>query len=103
MTTTLRVHRDGAGIELRRGTFTVSLDGTPAGDIEWQGTVEVPLDPGTHVVKVERGRYSSHPHTFTATDGETASFRCHGAMLWPRFVLSLFMTNLAISLHENKS
>ncbi|HEY1831877.1 MAG TPA: hypothetical protein VGG38_16715 [Acidimicrobiales bacterium] len=104
MTTTLRVHREapGIGFELRRGTFTVSLDGTAIGTIDWQGTLEVPIDPGRHVVKAEVGRYSSRPQTFDVAEQETASFRCHGAMLWPRFVLSLFVTNLAINLHEAK-
>lgn len=55
---TLRLVREGFGIELRRGRFDVTVD------------------------------------------GETASFRCHGAMVWPRFVASLVKPDLAISLRR---
>jgi hypothetical protein len=31
-------------------------------------------------------------------DGQVASFRCHGAMVWPRWVASFVKPDLAISL-----
>ena len=74
------------GIELRRGTFDVVVDGNSAGRIEHHDTVEVPIDPGPHTIRIRAGRYSSPEHSFEASDGETITFRIHGAMMWPRYV-----------------
>jgi hypothetical protein len=54
--------------------------------------------PGRHTLRIRKGRYSSREYSFDATDGETVSFRCHGAMVWPRYVASLVKPDLAISL-----
>jgi len=102
MSATLRLARQGAGIELRRGTFEVVVDGAPVGTIEWQGTSEAPVEPGRHVLRVRKGRYSSGDHAFEAKDGEVVTFRCHGAMLWPRFVVSLVKPDLAISVRPEE-
>ena len=42
------------------------------------------------------GRYSSQPHPFTVTDGETIALRCHGAAGWPNLIASLIAPDLAI-------
>jgi hypothetical protein len=31
-------------------------------------------------------------------DGEVINFRCHGTRIWPRYVASIFVPSLAISL-----
>jgi hypothetical protein len=31
-------------------------------------------------------------------DGQVANFRCHGAMMWPRYVVSAVVPTMAISL-----
>jgi hypothetical protein len=31
-------------------------------------------------------------------DGDVASFRCHGAMIWPTYLVSFLKPDLAISL-----
>jgi hypothetical protein len=85
-------------MELRRGTFDISIDGRSEGAIEWRQSVEVRLDPGRHVLRVRRGRYSSPDRSFDVADGEVVNFRCHGAMMWPRYVASLVKPDLAISL-----
>jgi hypothetical protein len=95
---TLRLTREGVGIELRRGEFEISLDGKGAGSIKWGETVETPLEPGHHTLRLRVGRYSSRDCSFDAADGEVVSFRCHGAMVWPRFVASLVKPDLGISL-----
>jgi hypothetical protein len=95
---TLRLTRQGAGIELRRGQFEISVDGKSAGSVTWGETVEIPLEPGRHTLRLRVGRYSSQERPFDAADSEVVSFRCHGAMLWPRFVASLVKPDLAISL-----
>lgn len=101
MTATLELTREGIGIELRRGTFTVYLDGAPAGSIERHQTLELPIEPGRHTLRVGQSRYSSQDETFDVADGDVINFRCHGAMVWPRYVASLILPSLAISLrHE---
>jgi len=97
---TVKVTREATGIELRRGTFTVYLDGAPVGSIERHQTLERPIEPGGHILRVGKGRYSSRDQSFEANDAEIANFRCHGAMLWPRYVASLLIPSLAISLHR---
>lgn len=100
MSATLRLVREGVGIELWRGRFEVSVDGKNVGSFEYHDTIEAPLAPGPHTLRIRRGRYSSPAQSFDVSDGETATFRCHGAMLWPRFVASLVKPDLAISLHR---
>jgi hypothetical protein len=90
--------REGAGIELRRGTFEIEVDGGTVGSIERHQAVEKPLDAGQHTLRIRAGRYSSHDHSFDAADGELVNFRCHGAMVWPRYVASIVRPDLAISL-----
>lgn len=98
MTATLTMTREGFGIELRRGTFDILVDGRNVGSIEAHHTTEAPIEPGAHTVELRAGRYSSRPHKFEAADSETVSFRCHGANLWPLYVASIVKPNLAISL-----
>ena len=99
MSGTLRLTREGFGIELLpRGQFDVSLDGAAVGSLAYGETFETPVEPGQHSLRIRAGRYSSGDHTFDATDGETVSFRCHGAMVWPRMVATLVLPGLGISL-----
>jgi hypothetical protein len=95
---TLRLTREGYGIELRRGTFDVTVDGISVGYSKWHETVEVPVEPGHHMLRIRARRYSSREHSFDAADGETVNFRCHGAMIWPLYVASIVKPDLAISL-----
>ncbi|MHB8262273.1 MAG: hypothetical protein ACYDGY_00765 [Acidimicrobiales bacterium] len=94
----LNLTREGIGIELRRGRFEVTVDEQAVGSIDNHETLEVPLDSGYHTLRVRADRYSSLEHSFDVTDGEIANFRCHGAMIWPRYVVSIFKPDLAISL-----
>jgi hypothetical protein len=95
---TLRLTREGAGIELMRGQFEVSVDGMRVGSAKYGETVETTLEPGRHALRIRKGRYSSRELSFDATDGKVVSFRCHGAMVWPRYVASLIKPDLAIAL-----
>lgn len=94
----LQLSRQGVGIELRRGTFAIEVDGVSVGSIEWHETKEVPIEPGHHTLQLRAGRYRSRPHSFDVRDEGVASFRCHGAMMWPRWVASALKPDLAISL-----
>ena len=98
MSAILKLTREGSGLELRRGTFDISVDGTSESAIEWHETVEMRLDPGHHVLRIRAGRYSSPDRSFEAADDEVVNFRCHGAMMWPRYVASIVKPDLAISL-----
>jgi hypothetical protein len=97
---TLRLRREGVGIELRRGRFEVVVDGNTVATIAYHETLELPLNPGRHGVRIRAGRYSSHERSFDVTDGQVAAFRCHGAMVWPRYVLSIFKPDLGIALRQ---
>jgi hypothetical protein len=87
-------------IELRRGRFDVSVDGDSIGSIDKDETVEAPLAPGHHTLRVRRGRYSSRERSFDVSDGEVAAFRCHGANIWPMWVASIVVPSLAITLRR---
>ena len=98
MSATLVLKRAGVGIELRRGRFEIAVDGSSVGSIDSHQTVEVPVEPGRHTLQIRAGSHSSSAEAFEVADGETVSFRCHGAMVWPRYVASIVAPNLGISL-----
>jgi hypothetical protein len=95
---TLKLIREGVGIELRRGTFDVLVDGKSVGSIELHSTVEAAIAPGSHTLKIRRGRYSSRDCMFEASEADVVNFRCHGANIWPRWLASYAVPALAISL-----
>ena len=98
MTATLNVSREGFGIELRRGTFDIFVDGHNVGAIEAHQTNESPIEPGGHTLQLRTGRYSSRLLRFEVADREVIAFRCHGANLWPIYVASIVKPDLGISL-----
>jgi len=99
MPATLKVTRDVSfGIELRRGTFEVVVDGNMVGAVEPHGIFQAQLEPGPHIVRLQAGRYSSQDCPLEAHDGEHVDLRCHGTQIWPRYVASIVKPNLAISL-----
>lgn len=98
MSATLRLTREGAGIELRRGRFEILVDGERVDALELHETVESPIEPGHHSLRIRAGRYSSREISFDLTEGEVVNFRCHGTMIWPRYVASIVKPDLAISL-----
>ena len=87
-------------MELRRGTFQVLLDDNNVGSIEWHQTVEVPIEAGRHTLQIRAGRYNSPKQSFETSDEETVNFRCHGAMMWPRYVASIALPGLALNLRR---
>jgi hypothetical protein len=98
MAAMLRLKREGAGIELRRGRFEILVDGKSDGALENHETFEAPLESGHHTLQMRAGRYFSHSHSFDVADGEVVDFRCRGAMIWPVYVASIVKPDLAISL-----
>ncbi len=61
MAATLRLTRRAGGIELWRGQFDVTVDGSSVGTLERQDTIETPVEPGHHTLQLRMGRYSSPP------------------------------------------
>jgi hypothetical protein len=98
MATTLRLAREGKVMELRRGTFEVLLDGAEIGSIEPHQTIEVPIEPGHHELRVKLGRYTSRKDSFSAVDGETVTFRCYGGRIWPLYLASMVKPDMALTL-----
>lgn len=98
MAAALQLSRKGIGMELRRGAFQILLDGNDVTSIEMHQTVEVPIEPGRHMLQVRAGRYTSHRHSFEIADGEIVNFRCSGARVWPLYVASIVKPDLALTL-----
>jgi hypothetical protein len=103
---TLRLTREinyflfGRPIELRRGRFEIALDGKDVGSLENHETIDLPLEAGHHSLRIRKGRYSSREHSFDAGEGEVVDFRCHGAAIWPTYVVSIVKPDVAISLRR---
>jgi hypothetical protein len=98
MSATLRVSRDTSGVELRRGVFEISVDGKDVSAIKHGETIEIPLEPGHHTLRIRAGRYSSRADSFGLADNDAIDFLCSGAIFWPRWVLSLFKPDLGVLL-----
>ena len=56
MPATLRLMREGFGIELRRGRFEISVDDRSIGSLDYRDTVEAPVEPGHHTLRIRAGR-----------------------------------------------
>ncbi len=100
MSATLRLTRRAMGLELRHGPFEMLIDGTSVGVITYKKTVDTPLESGHHTLRLRTGRYCSQVQSFEIADGDVVNFRCHGAVLWPRYVASMIKPDLAISLRR---
>jgi hypothetical protein len=100
MSATLTLSHKTVGMEVRRGTYEVVLDGERVGSVELNATFETPVKPGHHTLKVRSGRNSSRTATFDAADGDIVSFRCGGKSILPIFLLSFVVPSLALSLHR---
>jgi hypothetical protein len=100
MAATLKLTHRAIGVEVRRGTYDVVLDGERAGSLELNNTFETPVEPGRHTLQVRNGRNSSRTKSFDAAEGEIVAFRCSGKSILPIFLLSFVVPSLAISLHR---
>src|ERR1700728_75167 len=100
MPATLKVTHEAIGVEVRRGTYDVVVDGERAGSVELNETIDVPVEPGRHTLQVRNGRNSSRTKTFDAAEGEIVAFRCGGKSILPIFLLSFVVPSLALSLHR---
>ena len=100
MAATLKLTHKAIGVEVRRGTYDVVLDGERVGSLELNDPIEIPVEPGRHTLHVRNGRNSSRTLTFDAAEGEIVAFRCSGKRFLPIFLLSFVVPSLALSLHR---
>jgi hypothetical protein len=100
MAATLRLTHKTIGVEVRRGTYDVVLDGERVGSLELNDPIEMQIEPGPHTLQVRNGRNSSRTKTFDAVEGETVAFRCGGKRILPVFLLSFVVPSLALSLRR---
>ncbi len=100
MSATLKLTHKTIGVEVRRGTYDAVVDGKPAGSVELNETIDIPVEPGRHTLQVRNGRNSSRTKTFDAAEGEIVAFRCGGKSILPIFLLSFVVPSLALSLHR---
>jgi len=66
MAATLKVTHKAIGVEVRRGTYDIVVDGQPAGSLEMNDSIEIPVERGRHTLQVRSGRKSSRTQTFEA-------------------------------------
>ena len=96
MTATLKMTHKAIGVEFRRGTYDIVVDGRPAGSLEMNKTIEIAVEPGRHTLQIRSGRNSSRTQTFDAIDGQTVAFRCTGKSFLPIFLASFVVPSLAL-------
>lgn len=96
MSATLKLSHKAIGVEVRRGTFDVLVDGERVGSVAMNATIEIPVEPGRHTLQVREGRNSSRRQTFDAAEGEVVAFRCTGKRLLPLFLASFLVPSLAL-------
>ncbi len=98
MSATLTLTHKAIGVEVRRGTYDVEVDGKRVGSLEMNDTIETPVEPGRHTLQVRNGRNSSRTQTFAAAEGEIVAFRCTGKRFLPLFLASFVVPSLALKL-----
>ena len=101
MPATLRLTRRAIGVEVRRGTFDVIVDGKQVASIEMNDTIEMRVEPGRHTLQLRNGRNSSRTRTVDVAEDEVVAFRCSGKNVLPLFLASFVVPSLAISLRRD--
>jgi hypothetical protein len=101
MAATLKLTHKAIGVEVRRGTYDVVVDGERVGSLELNDTFETTVEPGRHTLQVGDGRKLSQTRTFDAAEGEVVAFRCSGKRFLPIFLASFVVPSLALSLHRD--
>jgi hypothetical protein len=100
MSATLKVTHKAIGVEARRGTFDVVVDGERVGSIEMNDTLDIPIEAGSHTLQVRNGRNLSRTVPFDAAEAQVVAFRCTGKRFLPVFLLSFIVPRLALSLRS---
>ena len=98
MAATLKLTHKAIGVEVRRGTYDIVVDGQRAGSLEMNDTIEIPIGAGHHTLEVRNGRNLSRTLGVDAAEGQVVAFRCTGKRFLPIFLLSFVVPRLALSL-----
>jgi len=101
MPATLKLTRHLIGVQIRRGTFDVLVDGTGVASIGAHDTIQTPVEPGRHTLQLRYGRYSSRTAAFDAAEGQVVAFRCGEKRFLPIFLASFAVPSLAIPLKHD--
>ncbi len=83
---TVKVSRESRGSNPSPNgrAWTVVIDGSVVGSIADAHTVELPVEPGRHSLRVASMRYLlSRERSFEATDGQVVEFSCHARARHP--------------------
>jgi len=73
MTATLKMTHKAIGVEVRRGTYEIVVDGQRAGSLEMNDTIEIPAEPGRHTLHLRLAENSSRTQTFEAAESQTVA------------------------------
>jgi hypothetical protein len=78
--------------------WTAEVDGVAVGSISNEATVELPVEPGDHVLRVRSTRLLCSPERpFDAAEGRVVVFSCHPRSLTP-IILTRWLVWLLASL-----
>jgi hypothetical protein len=102
MTAALKITHKAIGVEVRRGTYDVVVDGQQAVPLEMNDTIEMPVEAGRHTVQLRSGRNSSRTKTFEVAEGQTVSYLCTGKSFLPIFLASFVVPSLALRLRRER-
>jgi hypothetical protein len=80
--------------------FGIVLDGEVVGSIAHGSTVDVPVDPGRHTLRIKSPRHESPDRSFQIGDGEVVTFSNRHATFWPEMVAAMIKPDRWISLEE---
>jgi ABC-2 type transport system permease protein len=100
-TATLKLSRKWGGLIDRNREWQIKIDGTAAGSIASRQTIELPVRPGRHTLRISTRRHASPERSFEASDGQVTSFWCRAAMLWPVYIAALIKPSLWITLKQD--
>ncbi|HVA06089.1 MAG TPA: hypothetical protein VNG12_05035 [Acidimicrobiales bacterium] len=101
MPATLKLTHKAIGVEVRRGTYDVVVDGDHVGMLEMNDTIEIPIEAGHHTLQVRNGRNLSRTLAFDGAEGQVVAFRCTGKRFLPIFLVSFLVPRLALSLRPD--
>ncbi len=100
MTATLKVTHKSIGVEVRRDTYDIIVDGRAMGTVAMNHTTAVAIEAGHHTLQVRHRRKSSRRRTFDAAEGQVITYRCTGKSVLPVFLASFVIKGVALQLHR---
>lgn len=101
MTAELRLSRQWGSYAVQGKDWQVIVDGKTVGSIGHRQTVELPVDPGEHTLRVKASdRHISTERRFEAADESVVSFRCHGPLALPWLLAAQIKPSLWVTLKQ---